>query len=147
MVLLSFFWLSCVMGWGAWVSLWDLRIRTIPNCGLLYGFLTFGLLAILRGDGWQAMAGGGMTAGIGFLLWRFTSGFGGGDMKYWMMLGVALGPWGAFWTLALAAFAVLSWGVLSGDWHKRGSHAPLPLGPWLAAASVVVAGGILLFRG
>ena len=147
MGLTSLFLISCVMGWGGWVSHWDLRCRTIPNGGLLYGFLTFGLLAILRGNGWQAMAGGGMTAGMGFLLWRFTSGFGGGDMKYWTVLGVALGPWGAFGTLALAAFAALSWGVLSGDWHRRGKNATLALGPWLAAASVVVAGGILLFCG
>lgn len=131
--------LLVLAGLGAGVVWWDLRTHTIPNGLLLAGAIVLVGLQYLTGYGWEALLGGLVTCIFGLLLWRFTHGFGGGDMKYWTVLGVALGAAGALWTLALAAAGALVWGLVSGDWHRRGRKAAIALGPWLAAASVMLA--------
>lgn len=139
---LTFSWCGVVMVLGGWVAWSDWQTHTIPTGGLLVGLILLGGLQVLRGQVLSALTGGGLTLLVGWLLWRWTAGFGGGDVRYWTVLGVAVGPVGAFWLLAVAAGGALFWGLASGDWRRRGSHASIALGPWLAAASVVEA----LFR-
>lgn len=125
---------------GLAVAWTDLRSRTIPNPLLLSGAAAVA--------GWQVLAGhpavllwGGLVPALfgGLLWWRRAAGFGGGDWKYWTVIGMALGPGGACWAMALAAAGALLWGIASGDWRRRGARAAIAFGPWLAAASVAAA--------
>lgn len=132
--------IALLAGLGLAVAWTDLRSRTIPNPLLLAGSAAVAAWHLGAGNPAALLWGGLVPAGAGGLLWLWRpAGFGGGDWKYWTVIGMALGPLGACWALALAAAGALSWGVLSGDWRRRGAGAALAFGPWLAAASVAAA--------
>ncbi len=137
-------WLG-LLALGAWVTWWDRRTRTIPHYGLIAAVLSFALLHTFQGHGLAALVGGLDIAGIGFILWWLMD-MGGGDIKYWIVLGVALGVTGAFVVMAGAAAGALVWGIVSGDWKRQGRHGTLAFGPWLAGMSVVVGAPIHWFH-
>lgn len=135
--------IALLAGLGLAVAWADLRSRTIPNPLLLAGAAAVAAWQMWAGHPATLLWGGLVPAVAGGLLWRWRpAGFGGGDWKYWTVIGMALGPLGACWALALAAAGALGWGLLSGDWRRRGARATIALGPWLAAASVAAAVGM-----
>lgn len=122
---------------GAWVTWRDGQTRTIPHYGLIIGLIWLLAIQALRGQVLIAVVSGGVIATAGWLLWRFTP-LGGGDVKYWIVLGVALGFTDAFAVMAGAAASALLWGVVSGAWRRQGLRGTLAFGPWLAGVSVII---------
>lgn len=126
-----------LIGLGGWVAWTDSHSRTIPHRGLIIGLIWLTGIQVLRGQALMALVSGLVIAGAGWLLWRFTP-MGGGDVKYWIVLGVALGFDGAFLVMACAAAGALLWGLISGDWRRQGRHGTIAFGPWLAGMSLLV---------
>jgi len=79
------------------------------------------------------LAGGGSLwafAWLGWLLFKRES-LGAGDVKLMAALGLLLGWKGSLLAIFLAALGGAAWGIA----QRRGRHAELPFGPWLALGS------------
>jgi len=123
---------------GIWVTVSDRRQHRIPIGGLRLAGAGFLLWHIATGDLVQSLIGGSVMALMAVLLTLWTS-IGGGDLKYAIVLGIALGSVDASVTWVLATIAVFAWRGL--QWIRRPmpSRSPVIWGPWLAATSVAVA--------
>lgn len=139
--------LPLVFAWG-WIMvtlLWiDFDFQLLPDALTFPGTLIAIAAAALGPGSRHALFGVLMGAG---LLWlvaevylrvRRIEGMGGGDVKLAAMFGALLGPWGALFTIILAALAGSLWGgvlMLRGQGDGR---TALPFGTLLAPASMVV---------
>lgn len=146
------------------LSLIDIDTQRLPNSlvGVLFGFgvlgvavsvvLTgngpFGLHAIpLLGDikspimdaimGILFTAGPAMAIALIYQLIRHTTGFGMGDLKLLVAIGVFLGPLGGL-VLPLACVLSLSMVILNHQREDFDMSWKFPFGPFIAGASVVI---------
>lgn len=135
--------LAALVGMGAVATYTDLRTRLIPNWLTGTGVLGVLVWRIATGTGATGLAGAGMALavlGLASLASRHPPG--GGDWKYAVVLGGALGPGGALVTLGVTAVLSSGAGAVQALRHGTGWHTPLPLGPFLAAGSCLVAVGM-----
>ncbi|WP_020375093.1 prepilin peptidase [Sulfobacillus thermosulfidooxidans] len=123
---------------GIVVSVVDWRTRRIPNRWMLGGAL-FGVL-VQGGRGHWALAvwGGLLGLLIAIAARAITHGLGLGDVKYFGVVGLTLGP-SVLAVLAGAAGGAAVFGLIRRVWDPRALRDPYPFGPWIAGASVLVA--------
>lgn len=128
---------------GIVLSTYDLRTRRIPNA-----WLSIAALWVML---WDMLAHHLITGIIGAVVavWsepgrsRSNTTIGPRRVKYLGVIGLAFGPLGALGVLGLASASVVIEG-LTRLVSRRGSlHDRRPLGPWIAGASVLVAGTLL----
>ena len=130
---------------GAVATYTDLRVRLIPNWLTGAGALGVLVWRLATGAEITGLVGASLAVGVlGLASGAARGPLGGGDWKYAIVIGGALGPLGALGALGLAAMGSTAWGLgrmirRHGDWHT-----PLPLAPFLAAGSCLVASGMLL---
>ena len=65
-------------------------------------------------------------------------GMGGGDIKLFFLLGIVLGTWNSLLTLFLASFIGMFVGIIVLKMRGQGRKTPLPFGPSIAVAAVIV---------
>lgn len=134
------------------IAVIDAQHYIIPNViigtGMVLGLFIVSLIAYQRGDGVYlltrligAVAGGALlwlVAVIGSAILRKTA-MGGGDVKLMVLNGLFLGAWPEL--AMVLAFSAISGAVigsllvLSG---RKSRQSPIPYGPFLAAAAVIV---------
>ena len=130
---------------GAVATYTDLRARLIPNWLTGAGALGVMVWRLATGTGLTGLMGAGLAVVVlGLASCAARRPPGGGDWKYAIVIGGALGPLGALGALGLAAAGSTAWGLgrmirRHGDWHM-----PLPLAPFLAAGSCLVGSGLWL---
>ncbi len=128
---------------GAVATYTDLRARLLPNWLTGVGALGVLVWRFATGTWATGLVGAGMAVvvlGLASLVSRRPPG--GGDWKYASVIGGALGPLGTLGALGVAALGSTVWGLVRmwrgyGDWHT-----PLPLAPFLAAGSCLLAFGM-----
>lgn len=119
----------------------DLAYMLIPNKILLF-FLP--LLVILRLlSPLQPWGDSALGAVLGFsilLLIAIVSkgGMGGGDVKLFFLIGLVLGTINTLLTLFIAAFIGMIVGKLIIMVSQQGDKTPIPFGPYIAVASIIV---------
>ena len=138
-----------------WVSVEDLRSRTIPN-GCIFAMMAvriayFAVLASLgRFDAGECAFFLASGLGTGAVLSLFTlaferltgrEGMGGGDVKLYAVAGLYLGVDGAAFVLFLSCVFVLVAAVLAkpSEAEEAGFARTLPFGPAIAASIILVA--------
>lgn len=121
------------------VTVSDLHYLLIPNAILLFFLPFFLLLTLIRPDLSIVEAGLGATIGflIPFLVGFFSKGgMGGGDIKLFALLGLALGVT----ELVLAFFLSTAYGAVLGWFfaHRKGNQkrTPIPFAPFIALGTL-----------
>ena len=134
------------------ISVIDIQLYIIPNVliaiGLILGFVIVSGIAYQRADIWYllmrligAISGGlalWLIAVIGSAILRKTA-MGGGDIKLMVLIGLFLGAWPELaMVIAFSAFSGAIVGsalIISG---QKSRQSPIPYGPFLAGAAVLV---------
>ena len=65
-------------------------------------------------------------------------GMGGGDVKLFFLIGLVLGTINTLLTLFIAAFAGMIVGKLIIMGSQQGEKTPIPFGPYIAVAAIIV---------
>ena len=126
------------------MALVDVRTHRIPNRWMVVG----AVLSVLEQGIWGhlegSLAGGAIAVSLTLIARRLTRGLGLGDVKYFGVVGLALGPWGALAVLGGASGCAVVEGLIRWALGHGTLHDRRPLGPWIALASVsVAASGVL----
>jgi leader peptidase (prepilin peptidase)/N-methyltransferase len=123
------------------ITVSDLAYMLIPDKVLLF----FGVLLIIArafsplDPWWDSIIGA--VGGFGILLLiaiLSKGGMGGGDIKLFAVLGLVLGFIPTLLTLFLAAFIGAIVGVIHLRRSKQGRKTPIPFGPSIALAAIIV---------
>jgi leader peptidase (prepilin peptidase) / N-methyltransferase len=123
------------------ITVSDLAYMLIPDKVLLF----FGILLIIArafsplDPWWDSIIGA--VGGFGILLLiaiLSKGGMGGGDIKLFAVLGLVLGIIPTLLTLFLAAFIGAIVGVIHLRRSKQGRKTPVPFGPSIALAAIIV---------
>lgn len=123
------------------ITVSDLAYMLIPDKVLLF----FGVLLIIArilsplDSWWDSLIGA--FGGFGLLLLiaiLSKGGMGGGDIKLFFVIGLVLGAIPTLLTLFLAAFIGGIVGVIHLRRSKQGRKTPVPFGPSIAVAAVIV---------
>jgi len=122
----------------------DLDHQIIPDV-ITYPGIALGVISsfVSQSVQWRdsvlgAIVGGGilLIVAIGFRLIRKKEGMGLGDVKFLAMIGAFLGWKAVILTLVLSSFVGAIVGYLSLRLSGKGSHEPIPFGPFLALGAV-----------
>ena len=123
------------------ITVSDLVYMLIPNKILLFflPILFIGRLISPLTPWWDSIIG----AIIGFLMllsiaFFSKGGMGGGDVKLFFLIGLVLGSISTLLTLFLASFLGLLFGIISIVQNKYKKKTPIPFGPFIAIAAIVV---------
>ncbi|AEJ40340.1 hypothetical protein TPY_2172 [Sulfobacillus acidophilus TPY] len=123
--------------WSLPIAVIDARTRQIPNGAIGLG----GIVALAWAIGTQTLTahllGAAALAAIG-LVGYLTGGFGAGDVKYLMVLGLWFGFWRGGLALGCAAAGGALWGLTT--WLVTGDRpTTMAFGPWLAVGTILAA--------
>ncbi len=129
---------------GIAVSIRDVRTHRIPNRWMMVG----AILSVIEQSVWGhlegSLLGGAIAVSLTLIVRRLTRGLGLGDVKYFGVVGLALGPWGALAVMGGASGCAVVAGLARWILGHGTLHDRRPLGPWIALASVsVAASGVL----
>lgn len=119
----------------------DLAYMLIPDKVLVF-FLP--LLAIGRvlsplTPWWDSLVGAVVGFGILYIIAVLSNGgMGGGDIKLFFLIGLVLGTIDTLLTLFLAAVIGMIVGIIVLSKNKQGRKTPIPFGPSIALAAVIV---------
>jgi len=119
----------------------DLAYMLIPDKVLVF-FLP--LLAIGRvlsplTPWWDSLVGAVVGFGILYIIAVLSNGgMGGGDIKLFFLIGLVLGTIDTLLTLFLAAVIGMIVGITMLSKNKQGRKTPIPFGPSIALAAVIV---------
>lgn len=119
----------------------DLAYMLIPDKVLIF-FLP--LLAIGRvlsplTPWWDSLVGAVVGFGILYIIAVLSNGgMGGGDIKLFFLIGLVLGTIDTLLTLFLAAVIGMIVGITMLSKNKQGRKTPIPFGPSIALAAVIV---------
>lgn len=123
------------------ITVSDIYYMLIPNKILLFflPFLAIGRILSPLTPWWDAVLG----AVIGFAILLLIAviskgGMGGGDIKLFFLIGVVQGTLGTLLTLFLAAVIGMFVGLVILKKQKAGRKTPIPFGPSIAVAAVIV---------
>ena len=123
------------------ITVSDIAYMLIPDKVLLpFGAVLLGLRFFIPLDPWWDSL---LAAIIGFSLLLLIAivskgGMGGGDIKLFFVIGLVLGTSGVFMTLFFASFIGAIAGIIQLRITGKGRKTPVPFGPSIAAASVIV---------
>ncbi len=128
------------------LSLIDIELRILPDKitkpGMLVSFLIACANPLVGWDGGLkgALLGAGSLYAIAkfYEIVRKREGLGLGDVKYLGLIGAALGWQGVIWTIALASFIGMFYGVSLGIIKRQGLNVAIPFGPFLATGAYIV---------
>lgn len=119
----------------------DLAYMLIPDKFLLF----FGsILVVLRiveplDPWWDSIVGAVLGFSILLLIAIISKGgMGGGDIKLFLVIGLVLGTVHSLVVLGLASVIGLIFGIISLRLSKQGRKTPIPFGPSIALAAVIV---------
>ncbi|MBK3493439.1 prepilin peptidase [Viridibacillus sp. YIM B01967] len=123
------------------ITVSDIAYMLIPNKILLsFGvFLAAGRIFVQLDPWWASIIGavGGFL--ILFLVALLSKGgVGGGDVKLFFVIGLVLGILSTLLALFLASVIGLVAGVVMLNYRKQGRKTPIPFGPPIALASIIV---------
>ena len=120
------------------VSISDLHNMLIPNQVLLF----FGIMILIirifipTSPWWDAYAGAMLGFGLLYIIAVVSKGgMGGGDIKYFAVLGLFLGVKGILLTLFLAAFVGMLFGLIFMMFGKLKRKQPVPFAPFIGLAA------------
>lgn len=123
------------------ISVSDIAYMLIPNKILF----PFGILLILLrlvsplNPWWSSFAGAAIGFSLLFLIAVISKGgMGGGDIKLFFIIGIVLGPVQTLLTLFIASLIGTIVGVIFLKRTRQGRKTPIPFGPSIAAAAVIV---------
>lgn len=119
----------------------DLAYMLIPDKFLLFFGIPLIVLRIFEplDPWWDSYLG----AAVGFTLLLLIAivsrgGMGGGDIKLFLVIGIVLGTIQSLVVLGLASVIGLIFGIISLRLAKKGRKTPIPFGPSIAIAAVIV---------
>ncbi|MFA1641641.1 A24 family peptidase [Chryseomicrobium imtechense] len=119
----------------------DLAYMLIPDKFLLFFGIPLVILRIFEplDPWWDSYLG----AAVGFTLLLLIAivsrgGMGGGDIKLFLVIGIVLGTIQSLVVLGLASVIGLIFGIISLRLAKKGRKTPIPFGPSIAIAAVIV---------
>ncbi|MCH7320288.1 prepilin peptidase [Solibacillus sp. MA9] len=123
------------------ITVSDIIYMLIPDKVLLFflPFLIVGRILSPLTPWWDSVLG----AAFGFLILWFIAiisqgGMGGGDIKLFLLIGLVLGTVNTLLTLFFAALIGLVFGGTILMIHKQGRETPIPFGPAIVIAAIVV---------
>lgn len=123
------------------ITVSDVRYMIIPNRVLLpFGIAIF-IARLLSpfSPWWDSLLGAAVGFGILFLIAVVSNGgMGGGDIKLFFVIGLVLGTVQTLLTLFLASLIGAVAGIIILKRTKQGRKTPVPFGPSIAAAALIV---------
>lgn len=127
----------------AHVAYIDIRTRCIPNRvlgGYASGMLVlFGCSPGLFGHGWCTALATLLVMGCLFIVYTIGSSYiGGGDIKYTMLLSLALGWSGTLYMLAVASWLAILVAFVRRIVARVGVGEPMPFAPFLGCSTMVI---------
>ncbi|AMW99498.1 prepilin peptidase [Rummeliibacillus stabekisii] len=123
------------------ITVSDIVYMLIPDKVLLPFALILIILRVVSPlePWWDAFAGAVIGFSILFLIALVSKGgMGGGDIKLFFVIGLVLGIQHTMLALFLSALIGLVAGLIGILWQKKGRKQPIPFGPWIALASLIV---------
>ena len=123
------------------INVSDIAYMLIPNKILLFFLPLFivGRVFSPLSPWWDSIVGALVGFGILYLIAVVSKGgMGGGDIKLFFLLGIILGTWNSLLTLFLASFIGMFVGIIVLKKRGQGRKTPLPFGPSIAIAAVIV---------
>ncbi len=119
----------------------DLAYMLIPDKVLLFflPFLVIGRVLSPLTPWWDCLVGAIVGFGILYIIAVISNGgMGGGDIKLFFLIGFVLGTIHTLLTLFLAAIIGMIVGLVVLTKNKQGRKTPIPFGPSIALAAVIV---------
>lgn len=119
----------------------DFAYMLIPDKILLFflPFLLVGRILSPLDPWWDSLLGAVIGFGILYLIAVVSKGgMGGGDIKLFFLIGLVLGTMNTLLTLFIAAFIGMIVGIIVLKVRNQGRKTPVPFGPSIAAAAVIV---------
>lgn len=119
----------------------DLAYMLIPDKILLFflPLLIIGRLMSPLTPWWDSVVGAVVGFGILYLIAVLSrGGMGGGDIKLFFLLGLVLGTMNTLLTLFLAALIGMAVGLIILRVRQQGRKTPVPFGPSIAMAAILV---------
>ena len=123
------------------INVSDIAYMLIPNKILLFFLPLFivGRVFSPLSPWWDSIVGALVGFGILYLIAVVSKGgMGGGDIKLFFLLGIVLGTLNSLLTLFLASFIGMFVGIIVLKMRGQGRKTPLPFGPSIAIAAVIV---------
>lgn len=122
---------------GITISIIDLKVMRIPDAllGIIFIISLYPLILAME---WKSPLGGMAVLGIIFvlILMVFPGSFGGGDLKYAMLIGLIVGFEQSFVVLEIALIAGAITGVIYGTVSGKGLKTKMPFGPFLTLGMI-----------
>ncbi|PSR31207.1 MAG: hypothetical protein C7B46_17120 [Sulfobacillus benefaciens] len=128
-----------LLGIGSVVAGIDWQTRRIPNRWMIGGAVGFLIWQGVAGNLWEALWGGLLAVSLSLTVRAITRGLGMGDVKYFGVVGLALGPLGVLAAMGITSGGAVIEGLVRVLWQRGALSEPRPLGPWIAVGSVLVA--------
>lgn len=119
----------------------DLAYMLIPDKVLIFflPFLVVGRVLSPLTPWWDCLVGAVVGFGILYVIAVISNGgMGGGDIKLFFLIGLVLGTINTLLTLFLAAIIGMIVGVIVLFKRKQGRKTPIPFGPSIALAALIV---------
>ena len=123
------------------ITVSDIAYMLIPDKVLLpFAVVLLGLRFVIPLDPWwDSLLGAAIGFSLLFLIAVVSKGgMGGGDIKLFFVIGLVLGTAGTLMTLFFASFIGAIVGIIQLRMTNKGRKTPIPFGPSIAAAAVVV---------
>lgn len=123
------------------ITVSDIAYMLIPDKVLLpFAVVLLGLRFVIPLDPWwNSLLGAAVGFSLLFLIAIVSKGgMGGGDIKLFFVIGLVLGLGGTLMTLFFASFIGAVVGIIQLRFTKKGRKSPIPFGPSIAAAAIIV---------
>ncbi|ANU23595.1 prepilin peptidase [Planococcus donghaensis] len=123
------------------ITVSDIAYMLIPDKVLLpFAVVLLGLRFVIPLDPWwNSLLGAVVGFSLLFLIAIVSKGgMGGGDIKLFFVIGLVLGLGGTLMTLFFASFIGAVVGIIQLRVTKKGRKSPIPFGPSIAAAAIIV---------
>ena len=123
------------------INVSDIAYMLIPNKILLFflPLLIIGRIVSPLTPWWDSLLGAVVGFGILYLIAVVSKGgMGGGDIKLFFLVGIVLGMVNSLLTLFLASFIGMIVGIIVLKVSGKGRKTPVPFGPSIAIAAIVV---------
>lgn len=123
------------------ITVSDIAYMLIPDKVLLpFAVVLLGLRIVIPLDPWwNSLLGAVVGFSLLFLIAVVSKGgMGGGDIKLFFVIGLVLGLSGTLMTLFFASLIGAIVGIIQLRVTKKGRKSPIPFGPSIAAAAIIV---------
>ena len=122
------------------ISISDIKTMLIPNKVLVFFLIVFSITRFISplDPWWDSLIGAAVGFGILLVIAIISKGgMGGGDIKLFGVLGLALGLSGTLLTLFLASFIGAAAGIVGLLTKKVKKGQPVPFGPFIAMGALL----------